>query len=88
MAMELCVGSFLSLLIFSGVIWPLEGMHFILKTISLFTPQTLPILSLRNIMLKGWGLRQTLVWSGYIVSFGYLLFFTILATLFSSFTIG
>lgn len=85
MALILCVGTFLPFLMISGILWPLEGMHFVLRSISMFSPQTLPVLSLRNIILKGWGLKYTTVWSGYVVSFLYFIAFILISSVLSNF---
>ncbi|CAG2175709.1 unnamed protein product [Oppiella nova] len=60
------LGSFYSYFLISGVIWPLEGMPPWLKTISYFMPQTLSIISLRNVMLKGWTIVYESVYLGLI----------------------
>lgn len=51
-----------------GIIWPLEGMSTVLRWIALCLPTTLSTTSLRNIMLRGWGLSKPEVYIGFIVT--------------------
>jgi len=44
--------STLDLLIFPGVLWPLEGIHPALRVISYIMPYALPISALRAIIMK------------------------------------
>jgi len=80
----LSMGSFFPYLILSGIIWPLEGMSFFMRWISYFLPQTLPIMSLRNIMLKGWGITETFVWLGFVATFAWIIVFLVVTTVMSS----
>ena len=63
----------------SGIIWPLEGMPNIIRVISYFLPQTLPIIAFRDIILKGWGLRYFHVYIGFLCSIAWILIFLLLA---------
>ncbi|CAG2100651.1 unnamed protein product [Medioppia subpectinata] len=63
------LGSFYSYFLISGVIWPLEGMPPVIRNISYFLPQTLSIIALRNVMLKGWSLTYQYVYLGFVSIF-------------------
>lgn len=47
--------------------WPLEGMPAILRYISFMMPFTLPSISVRNILAKGYGLCEPTVLTGLAV---------------------
>ncbi|CAG2166871.1 unnamed protein product, partial [Oppiella nova] len=53
-ALMVAFGSFFPIILLSGVFWPIEGMISQLQTVSQLLPQTLAVISLRNIMLKGY----------------------------------
>lgn len=42
----------------SGMLWPVEGMPRTVQRILSFNPLTLPIITMRNIMLRGWSLQH------------------------------
>ena len=46
-----------------GVFWPIENMPQYLQFASKFYPTTLPIISMRNIMYRGWGIDYFEVYS-------------------------
>ena len=52
-ALMLAFGSFFPVLLLSGVFWPLEGIKYDLYYVSYGLPQTLAVMSLRNILMKG-----------------------------------
>ncbi len=65
------IGLMMCLWFTSGMLYPLESVPSILQTIFYFNPLALPSNSLRSIMLRGWGLANTNVQIGYIVSIIY-----------------
>uniref|UniRef100_A0A1B6J467 ABC transmembrane type-2 domain-containing protein n=2 Tax=Homalodisca liturata TaxID=320908 RepID=A0A1B6J467_9HEMI len=65
-ATYLALGSFLPFVMLCGIIWPVQGMHTILRTISWFLPLTLSTESLRTILAKGWAIHSPTVFAGYI----------------------
>uniref|UniRef100_A0A1B6GX14 Uncharacterized protein n=1 Tax=Cuerna arida TaxID=1464854 RepID=A0A1B6GX14_9HEMI len=65
-ATYLAMGSFLPFVMLCGIIWPVEGMHTILRSISWFLPLTLSTESLRTILAKGWAIHSPTVFAGYI----------------------
>lgn len=75
------MGSFYPILIFSGLLWPIEGMPGILKRIAVGMPTTLSTLSMRNIMEKGWTLTHTYVYEGYLISILWIFIFSSLSIL-------
>lgn len=60
----------------SGVLWPVEGMPYILQNLSPIFPMTLPTQALRSIMNRGWGVLHSQVWGGYFVSLAYIVGFS------------
>ncbi|KAH7639484.1 abc transporter sub-family a-like protein 16 [Dermatophagoides farinae] len=56
----------------SGVLWPLESVPPLVKTLAMFNPLTLPIRSLHYIMLRGWTLMRPDVAVGLISAVSYL----------------
>src|SRR2546425_10679911 len=48
------IGSLLPNLLLCGSIWPTEAMPVVVKLLSNFLPQTLPIESMRYILSRGW----------------------------------
>ncbi|CAG2109503.1 unnamed protein product, partial [Medioppia subpectinata] len=59
-ALIIIVGSLMPYLIISGIVWPLEGMDSWVQWVATPMPQTLPVIALRNVIFKGWGLKRTL----------------------------
>ncbi|KAK7868109.1 hypothetical protein R5R35_005552 [Gryllus longicercus] len=77
MATYLGMGSFHPLVILSGVIWPIEGMHSILRYISYCLPLTYPTESLRCLLLRGWGVDSPTVYGGFLVSVAWITIYVI-----------
>lgn len=48
----------------TGLVWPLEGMPIGLRWIAKCMPFTIPIVSLRNVVKKGWSLIHLEVING------------------------
>jgi ABC-type multidrug transport system permease subunit len=65
MANFMTTGSFYPMIILCGIFWPLEGMYDWLKWFAYFFPFTVPSISMRNILMKGWGLEHPEVLMGY-----------------------
>lgn len=80
-AIMLSLATFYPALTVSGVMWPLEGMHKVLRSISYFLPQTLAIRSLRNIMLRGWGISYFSVYIGFISTTTWIIIYLSLTTI-------
>lgn len=72
------IGTLFPNIILSGIIWPLESIPIWFRWISYSQPTTVAIISLRNIMLKGWDLSEPGVYHGFLTTIGFaILFFAI-----------
>lgn len=65
-AIQLALGSFYPTLLLSGVIWPIEGMPWVLRYVSTCLPLTLATTSLRSILTRGWPLSDSEVYMGFV----------------------
>ncbi|XP_073969170.1 ABC transporter G family member 23-like isoform X2 [Rhodnius prolixus] len=74
-ATYLALGSFLPFVMLCGIIWPVEGMHRILRSISYFLPLTLSTESLRSILARGWDIDQPFVYAGFISTLIWILIY-------------
>ena len=72
-AIYLALGSFLPNVLFSGYIWPIEGITPYLRFLAYCMPQTYAIESLRNIFTRGWGIERHEVYLGFITSLVWIL---------------
>ena len=52
-----------------GVFWPFENMPQYMQFVSKFYPTTLPTLSMRSIMYRGWGIDYFEVYIGFIFNY-------------------
>lgn len=66
------------LLLFGGVFWPVESMTKFWQNVGMVLPTTLPIKSLRSILVRGVGLTHQLVWPGILVLLGWIIIFSVL----------
>ncbi|XP_054268829.1 ABC transporter G family member 20 [Macrosteles quadrilineatus] len=87
-ATYLALGSFLPFVMLCGVIWPVQGMHKILRNISYFLPLTLSTESLRSILAKGWSINETAVYAGYISMSTWIMIFMVSSVLLIKFKKG
>lgn len=60
---------------FPGLLWPLEGMPKFLQEIVVYFPFTLPSISARNILEKGWGITNNQVYNGFLVISAWIVIF-------------
>lgn len=74
-AIQLALGSFYPTLLLSGVIWPIEGMPYVLRSISTFLPLTLATTALRSMMTRGWNLDEPDVYYGFIATMVWIVVF-------------
>ncbi|KAI9558878.1 ABC protein [Daphnia sinensis] len=74
-ALSLSQASFLPLLVISGICWPIEGMPLYLRKIAYIMPLTYAIESVRCIFSRGWGIEQSSVYAGVLVSFAWIFVF-------------
>lgn len=49
------------MLLLSGILWPIEGMPYILRKISWYLPCTAACQAMRDIMGRGWGIENPTV---------------------------
>ncbi|KAG5331765.1 ABCGK protein, partial [Acromyrmex charruanus] len=75
------IGSFIALIFTSGCIWPIEGMPKALRWISYILPTTLPSISMRGIIYKGYSVFEEQVYIGFIIVVGWILFYFIVTIL-------
>ena len=85
-AVMMLVGTFYTNLILAGIIWPIEAMPRWIRWLSYIQPQTLPTETLRNILSRGWGIGETGVYVGFLVTIGWLVVFLLAAGLFMRYT--
>ncbi|XP_031632898.1 ABC transporter G family member 20 isoform X2 [Contarinia nasturtii] len=74
-AIQLALGSFYPTLLLSGVIWPIEGMPFILKYISYCLPLTQATTALRCMLTRGWSIMEQEVYLGFISTLTWIAIF-------------
>lgn len=74
-AIQLALGSFYPTLLLSGVIWPIEGMPYVLRGISTFLPLTLATTALRSMMTRGWDISEPDVYYGFISTIVWIFLF-------------
>lgn len=60
------------------MLWPLEGMHLLLKPIATILPMTTATISLRNIALRAWDMYHPGVYIGFLSTISWTLVFLIL----------
>lgn len=63
------------------MLWPYEGMHWILRSVGWLLPITLPCESLRAISIKGKTIFYPAVYKGFFTSIGWIIFFLFLIIL-------
>ncbi|XP_075149557.1 ABC transporter G family member 20 [Haematobia irritans] len=68
-------GAFYPMIILCGLLWPLEGMPKALQDIVLYFPFTLPSISARNILEKGWDITNVKVYGGFLVMSAWIIIF-------------
>lgn len=87
-ATYLALGSFLPLIMLCGIIWPIEGMHPLLKAPALFLPLTKSTESLRSILQRGWPIDDSQVYIGFISTGIWILIFLTFSILLLKFKKG
>ncbi|KAK4878338.1 hypothetical protein RN001_010844 [Aquatica leii] len=65
-AVHIITGLATPLVLLSGIVWPIEAMHKILKVFSSVFPLTVATESLRSILQRGWNLSESHVYLGFI----------------------
>lgn len=87
-ATYMALGSFLPLIMLCGIIWPIEGMHPILKAPALFLPLTKSTESLRSILQRGWPIEDPQVYVGFVSTGIWILIFLTFSILLLKFKKG
>lgn len=67
MANFVATGAFYPMIILCGLLWPLEGMPLFLRKFAFIFPFTVPTMSVRNVLEKGWAIDHPQVYSGFAV---------------------
>uniref|UniRef100_A0A0K8TRC9 Putative abc transporter g family member 20-like isoform x2 n=1 Tax=Tabanus bromius TaxID=304241 RepID=A0A0K8TRC9_TABBR len=67
MANFVATGAFYPMIMLCGLLWPLEGMPELLRRVALAFPFTIPTVSVRNILEKGWSIQNSQVYNGFII---------------------
>ncbi|BES98388.1 ATP-Hypothetical protein cassette sub-family A ABC1 member [Nesidiocoris tenuis] len=75
------IGSFFPLCSMSGMLWPQEGMHSILKSISWALPTSLPTEAMRALTARGHSIDHPSVYKGFLSSFFWVFAFCALTRL-------
>ncbi|XP_017765789.1 PREDICTED: ABC transporter G family member 20-like [Eufriesea mexicana] len=87
-ATYMAMGSFLPFVMLCGIIWPIEGMHEILKYISYILPLTKSTESMRAMLARGWSISNPTVYNGFISTLIWISIFQTLAILLIKFKKG
>ncbi|XP_075229050.1 ABC transporter G family member 23-like [Lycorma delicatula] len=74
-ASMLGLGSFFPLSLTSGMVWPQEGMHAILKAVGWLLPLSLSTEAIRALTARGWTIDHPTVYYGYISTIVWILIF-------------
>ncbi|KAF5291190.1 hypothetical protein FQA39_LY14432 [Lamprigera yunnana] len=65
-ATYISMGSFLPMLMLCGILWPSEGMHYLLQSVALILPLTKATESMRSVLQRGWNFYNSAVYTGFI----------------------
>ncbi|XP_026670751.1 ABC transporter G family member 23 isoform X2 [Ceratina calcarata] len=87
-ATYMAMGSFLPIVMLCGIIWPIEGMHYILRYISFVLPLTKSTEALRVMLARGWTISNPSVYNGFIATFLWISVFMTLSILLLKFKKG
>jgi len=72
------LGSFFPLAMLSGMMWPMEGMHYVLKSIGWLLPLTLSTEAFRGISARAWGITHPSVYLGFLSCLGWIVYFMVI----------
>ncbi|KAK9499828.1 hypothetical protein O3M35_002789 [Rhynocoris fuscipes] len=75
------IGTFFPLCSMSGMLWPQEGMHTLLKSIGWLLPTSLPSEAMRALTARGWGINHPAVYKGFISSALWIILFSFMTRL-------
>ncbi|EDW54405.1 ABC transporter G family member 20 [Drosophila sechellia] len=71
-------GAFYPMIILCGLLWPLESMPQFLQDLVMVLPFTIPSISARNVIEKGWSITHEKVYNGFLVMAGWTIIFFVL----------
>ncbi|XP_017854545.2 ABC transporter G family member 20 [Drosophila busckii] len=71
-------GAFYPMIILCGLLWPLESMPRFLQDVVMVLPFTIPSISARNVIEKGWSITNEKVYNGFLVMAGWTIIFFVL----------
>ncbi|EDW12203.1 ABC transporter G family member 20 [Drosophila mojavensis] len=71
-------GAFYPMIILCGLLWPLESMPAFLQDLVMVLPFTIPSISARNVIEKGWSITHEKVYNGFLVMAGWTIIFFVL----------
>lgn len=80
-AAQLISTVFFVLILFSGLIRPLEGANVLIQLFEYLLPTSFGVKAIRSIAERGWGLGQFTVWFGFLMTELWFLFMLVLAIL-------
>ncbi|RZF48692.1 hypothetical protein LSTR_LSTR011179 [Laodelphax striatellus] len=69
------LGSFFPLVLLSGMVWPMEGMHYVLRWMGWLLPLTLSTESFRAISARDWPFSHPSVWRGFVSQVFWIIYF-------------
>ncbi|KAK5650287.1 hypothetical protein RI129_001316 [Pyrocoelia pectoralis] len=78
-ATYILLGAYFLMIVMCGIMWPIEGMIYELRMVTVILPLTSPVESLRSIMQRGWGLFEPTVYNGCITISAWTLLFIIIS---------
>ncbi|XP_076758531.1 ABC transporter G family member 23 [Xylocopa sonorina] len=87
-ATYLAMGSFLPIVMLCGIIWPTEGIHYLLKYLSYILPLTKSTEALRVMLGRGWSISNPTVYSGFIATLIWICIFMTVSMLLLKFKKG
>lgn len=67
------LGSFYPYIFLCGMLWPLEGMPEMLRTVAICLPGTVPIVSMHDILRRGKSILDSQVYSGFLITILWIL---------------
>ncbi|KMQ88436.1 abc transporter g family member 20 [Lasius niger] len=87
-ATYVAMGSFLPIVMLCGIIWPIEGIHPLLKYISFLLPLTKSTDSMRSMLTRGWSISEPTIYYGFIATLIWISIFMSLSILLLKFKKG
>ena len=69
---------FITAIVTSGIVWPIENMPIFLQSTCKLFPMTMPVQSLRSIVYRHWNIEYFEVYFGFVVSYVWIAIFIII----------